>query len=136
MVQRALKIVHYFRPSRWFMENPKTGLLKTLKCMADIPYVDLDYSQFSTWGYQKPTRFWGGPHVMEVACVIARLARTWFGNPGRKHRERLGGNRMRFSAQEVPDSGRPDPIFVRLCRSVFGGQGGAQLGAHGLAGAH
>ncbi len=25
LVQRALEIVRYFRPSRWFMENPRTG---------------------------------------------------------------------------------------------------------------
>ncbi len=52
------------------MDTPWTGLLRTLKCMADIPYVDLEYCPLSKWGCHKPTRFWGGPHVMEVESGV------------------------------------------------------------------
>ena len=34
--------------------------------MAGIPYVDVDYCQFSDWGYQKPT----DPHLK---CPILQL---------------------------------------------------------------
>ena len=32
--------------------------------MAGIPFTDVDYCQYATWGYQKPTRIWGSPHVL------------------------------------------------------------------------
>ena len=34
--------------------------------MEDIPYVDIDYCQFSDWGYQKPTRIWGSPVLRKL----------------------------------------------------------------------
>ncbi len=107
------------------MENPRTGLLKTLKCMADLPYVDLDYCQFSTRGFQNPTRFWGGPHVMEVESFVFdhETCQNMVVEAGhRNHRERLGGNRMRFGRQKkyrIPEDlirnlcGFADPVVVR-----------------------
>jgi len=59
IVERTLVIIHYLNPDMWFVENPRGGLLKTRDCMKRLPYVDLDYCQFSDWGYQKPTRIWG-----------------------------------------------------------------------------
>ena len=76
LVVRTLEIVRHFRPARWFIENPRGGLMKTLLCMADVPYVDLDYCQFSTWGYQKPTRFWGGAHVQGLSRGSATRPRA------------------------------------------------------------
>jgi hypothetical protein len=34
------------------------GLLRTRSVVQDLEYVDIDYCQFSTLGFQKPTRFW------------------------------------------------------------------------------
>ena len=34
--------------------------------MQDIPYTDGDYCQYSNWGYQKPTRFWGSPEIADL----------------------------------------------------------------------
>ncbi len=31
--------------------------------MANMDFVDADYCQYSDWGYQKPTRFWGSADV-------------------------------------------------------------------------
>ncbi len=36
--------------------HPKTGLLKGRPFMKEYAYVDVDYCQFRSWGYQKPTR--------------------------------------------------------------------------------
>ena len=60
LVCKVLEIVEYFKPNQWFLENPRRGLLKDRPYMAGIPHVDVDYCQFSRWGYQKPTRIWGG----------------------------------------------------------------------------
>ena len=35
--------------------------------MKNIPYVDVDYCQFSDWGYKKPTRIWGCQKIAELA---------------------------------------------------------------------
>jgi hypothetical protein len=77
--------------------------MKTLPCMAGMPYVELDYCQFSNWtdnwGYRKPTRFWAGPHVESLKprlCDPASCANTLEQDGRWVHREKLGGNKMRF----------------------------------------
>ena len=99
--------------------------MKSLKCMVDIPYVDLDYCQFSTWGYQKPTRFWGGLHVLDVPTRVCKPEEcpNVIGESGhRRHRERLGGNGVRFGRTKkyrIPEdlirhiSAFADPVVVR-----------------------
>lgn len=57
-VKKALEIINYFQPSKWVIENPKTGLLKSREFMKDIPYVDVDYCRYSDWGIRKQTRLW------------------------------------------------------------------------------
>ena len=34
--------------------------------MKDLAHVDLDYCQFSDWGYQKPTRIWGPSYLRNL----------------------------------------------------------------------
>jgi hypothetical protein len=58
LVQRSLEIIDYFKPRVWFVENPTTGLLKTRPFMRDLPYADLDYCRYCSWGYRKRTRLW------------------------------------------------------------------------------
>ena len=72
-VKTALDIVDYLQPTLWFLENPRTGVLKDREYMQGIPYVDLDYCMFSTWGYQKPTRIWGSPALKNVSHVECNL---------------------------------------------------------------
>jgi hypothetical protein len=79
-VKRSLEIVEYFRPARWFMENPRTGLLGKQDYVQNLAHVDVDYCQFTEptkgsdgqyeWGYRKPTRFWGSP---DLAALPHRL---------------------------------------------------------------
>lgn len=70
LVRRTLKIIAYFTPDprdrrrfrfQWFMENPRTGRLKTRPVVRGLPYIDVDYCMFARWGYRKPTRLWCDP---------------------------------------------------------------------------
>lgn len=66
IVKRALEVIEYLAPPRWWLENPKTGLLGSREYMQGYPYVDADYCQYTDWGYQKPTRFWGSDHLKTI----------------------------------------------------------------------
>ena len=70
IVERTLEIIRYFDPKRWFLENPRGGGMKWFECLKDVPCVDVDYCQFSDWGYQKPTRIWGGEHIWDVESQV------------------------------------------------------------------
>ena len=126
IVRRTLEIIDFFNPKVWWVENPRYGLLSSRSFMKDIPFVDIDYCQFSDWGYMKPTRFWGSPSVVELpprTCDWETCPNLVEGEGGRKvHRERLGGNHMRFSAKL---KGRIPPLAIdyllRLNDEVIGG---------------
>ena len=66
IVLKTLEIIEYLKPEKWWMENPRNGLLKTREYMQNIPYTDADYCQYSNWGYKKPTRFWGSPGIEKL----------------------------------------------------------------------
>ena len=66
IVIKTLEILEYLKPKKWWMENPRHGLLKTREYMQGIPYTDADYCQYSDWGYKKPTRFWGSPGIEKL----------------------------------------------------------------------
>lgn len=57
IVMRTLQILDYFKPNKWYIENPQTGLLKSRAFMANIPYVDVDYCKYG-YSYRKRTRIW------------------------------------------------------------------------------
>jgi hypothetical protein len=56
ILRRTEEIINYFKPTLWFIENPKTGEMK--KYLTHLPYYDVDYCKYSNWGYKKPTRIW------------------------------------------------------------------------------
>jgi len=102
---KALEIILYFQPRQWFLENPRTGFLKERWYMQNIPFIDVDYCQFSLWGYQKPTRIWGGQNVKELGSVVcdAKLClNVTQGFPGKTppHRQKLGGANVQFSTKQ------------------------------------
>jgi hypothetical protein len=126
LVQRALEVIRYLQPRRWFMENPRGGLLSGRPYMADIPFVDVDYCQFSLWGYQKPTRIWGDPlikTVKERVCDGVSCPNVEVRPNGRRgHRKILGGNNIgvtRNQKYRIPEglvrylAGLPDSEEVR-----------------------
>ena len=104
LVQKSLEIIHYFQPRKWFLENPRTGFLVQRPYMAKIPFVDVDYCQFSQWGYQKPTRIWGDPSISELSPRICdgkncvNLVQRPNGRLG--HREILGGKNMKITRNQ------------------------------------
>ena len=61
ITQRTFKIIRYFKPKNWFIENPRFGKLRDQPFMRGITFIDVDYCRFSEFGYKKPTRIWGPP---------------------------------------------------------------------------
>ena len=117
LVKKALEIILYFKPEKWFLENPRSGLLAGRSYMADIPYVDVDYCQFSDWGYQKPTRIWGDESILKIAprkCDMQTCPNLCPRENGRLgHREILGGNQMRTTRLEKYRI--PEALIRYLC---------------------
>lgn len=68
IVQKVIEIIEYFNPNRWFIENPQSGCLKDRPYMLGIPFIDMDYCQFSNWGYRKRTRFWTSVDGNSILC--------------------------------------------------------------------
>jgi hypothetical protein len=94
LVQITLEIVEYFQPKLWWIENPRTGFLTKRECIQHIPYIDVDYCQFSNWGYQKPTRIWGSPNLLHLGdrlCDPHTCPNVVTGEGGRlRHKRWLG----------------------------------------------
>ena len=100
IVKCTLEVIKYFAPRLWWIETPRTGMLARRDFMMGFPFLDVDYCQFENLGYQKPTRFFGSPHLGELAPVLCD-GQTCQGvvegdplNPKkrRRHKEGLGGN--------------------------------------------
>lgn len=86
IVKRTIEIIEYYRPERFFIENPQTGSLKDRPYMDGIPFVDMDYCQFSDWGYRKRTRFWTNANVPDRLCIPATCSNMI----GGRHKKALG----------------------------------------------
>lgn len=101
LVRKTVEIIQYFKPRLWWIENPRTGFLKTRNVIKNFPFIDVDYCQFSDWGYQKPTRIWCCPQIARLpnrVCDWATCPNLVVGSSGMmRHKERLGGPAMRFS---------------------------------------
>jgi len=117
LVKKSLEFIKYFCPRKGFLENPRTGLLTKRPYMEGIPFVDVDYCQFSQWGYQKPTRIWGDPSISDLTSKICdgETCINLVDRPnGRKgHREILGGNQMRATRNDKYRI--PEDLLKYLC---------------------
>ena len=98
-MRKTLEIIEFFQPARWWIETPATGLLARSETMAGYAYVDCDQCQFSDYGYQKPTRFFGSEHLRLLEPVLCdqRTCSSLVDDPEnprrrRRHKNRLGGN--------------------------------------------
>ena len=69
LVEKALEIINFFQPRLWWLENPRTGFLKGREIVKNLPFIDIDYCQFSDWGYKKPTRFWCCPEMAKLPVM-------------------------------------------------------------------
>jgi site-specific DNA-cytosine methylase len=79
LARKTLEIIQYFKPSMWFVENPRFGLLRNQHFMKNISYIDVDYCRFEDYGYKKPTRIWGPLKfdLWGIFCAIPRIVLTW-----------------------------------------------------------
>ena len=57
LVAACLRIIHYFQPRCWFVENPDSGLLKTRDVVRHLEFVRVDYCMYGRL-YRKRTRLW------------------------------------------------------------------------------
>ncbi len=94
LVKRSLDIVGYYHPQIWFLENPATGLLKDRPFMSGLPWSDVDYCCFSTWGYRKRTRLWNNSGFPEKLCVGTGVCPNM---EGKRHRTTAQQGRNRTS---------------------------------------
>ena len=89
IVKRTIEIIEYFKPDKWFIENPQTGLLKDQDFMFGIPFYDVDYCMYSNFGYRKRTRIWSNIEKFE-----AKLCNKKCGNMnGIRHKKSCGNGR-------------------------------------------
>jgi hypothetical protein len=104
LVWHTRKIIEYFNPRVFWVENPRTGYLKNRPCIQGLPHLDLDYCQFCDWGYQKPTRFWCSKNISEkphVLCNIKSCPQVYRERNGRlRHRVRLGSTGLQASTRQ------------------------------------
>ena len=56
ILRRAEEIIDYFRPRRWFIENPDSGRMKDYISPKRVTHFVVDYCKYSDWGYRKRTR--------------------------------------------------------------------------------
>lgn len=66
-VLKAIEIIEYFNPERYFIENPQSGNLKDRPFMLGIPFIDMDYCRFG-FPYRKRTRFWTSVDGKDMLC--------------------------------------------------------------------
>jgi hypothetical protein len=91
IVLRAFEIIDYFSPAKWFIENPQTSRLKTRPFMELLPFFDIDYCSYSSWGYKKRTRIWTNVAFQPKLCggqgvcpnMTGRFHKVSFGGQGR-----------------------------------------------------
>jgi hypothetical protein len=94
VVRKTREIIQYLAPAKWWIENPRHGLLRTRRVVRDLAFVDLDYCMFEDFGYRKPTRFWllkeMARDLTNVLCD-GRCKSSVQGDKGRRrHRFQLG----------------------------------------------
>jgi len=67
-VKKVFEIIEYFNLKKWFVENPRTGLLKKRRFIEFVPYIDVDYCMYCKWGYRKATRIWSNVDYKGLLC--------------------------------------------------------------------
>ena len=89
-----------------FLENPRccAFALRTRRYMQGIPFIEVYYCQFSTWGYRKATRICGVPRILLLKfqmCPGVKCPNQIVMPDGKlRRKEQLGGNHIRFSTSE------------------------------------
>ena len=132
IVEEILEIIHFFQPAVWWIENPRSGMLKARGVVKGLDFVDLDYCQFSNWGYRKETRFWCCPELATLkpkTCNRQTCSNCVPGPNGRMvHRQRLGPLKVGFSTNHKGQIPADVVIYLMSAapKSVFS-KGGRQV---------
>lgn len=90
-VKKTLEIIKYFQPTKWIIENPQTGLLKSRDFMQDLQFVDVDYCKYTDWGYMKKTRLWTNVDFIGKTCN-----KNCDNMNGNKHKKEISRRRQGF----------------------------------------
>lgn len=64
---KAIEMIQYFKPHKWFIENPLGSQLKKHPALSLLPFIICDYCRFGT-SYKKPTRIWTNVEKPDVRC--------------------------------------------------------------------
>jgi hypothetical protein len=88
MVKRAIEIINYFNPERFFIENPQSGTLKDKEFMLGIPFIDMDYCRFG-FPYRKRTRFWTCSVGTDKLCLGKGVCPAMDGS---RHKNAIGNS--------------------------------------------
>ncbi len=104
LICRVLKIIKYFQPKAWWIENPRGSVLNHREFMKGIPYVDIDYCQVSDWGFQKPTRFWCSDKISTLTPLICDDVGcpNTFGGAGEQAKHICKGGGAMGDKQRIP----------------------------------
>ncbi len=115
IVKKTIEILEYFKPDKWFLENPESGKLKDREFMLGIPFVDVDYCQYGK-DYRKRTRIWtnieytgklcnkttcskikDGKHLMSCGNGYTHDTKTTSIYSGKKYTERIMSIEEKYS---------------------------------------
>jgi len=83
MVDALLKIMNYFKPKKWFIENPR-GLLKHYPPMKVLGDPLLVWYGNYNWLHPKPTHIWSNVELWEDEKKPEMSEDLWFRRDGRK----------------------------------------------------
>jgi site-specific DNA-cytosine methylase len=119
IVLKTLEIIDYFKPKKWFIENPQTGLLKKREFMKDIPFYDVDYCRFSDWGYRKRTRIWTNTKYENKLCLKEGKCPNM---EGRFHKASFGGQGRpkEYTYIKVKAGENAHRVPTELIKDLFG----------------
>jgi site-specific DNA-cytosine methylase len=57
-LKKTKEIIDYFKPKKFFIENPATAITNKRGILDDYKNYVVDYCKYSDWGYRKRTRIW------------------------------------------------------------------------------
>lgn len=114
IVKKTIEIIEYFKPSYWFIENPKTGLLINRDFMQDLPYYDVSYCKYG-YTYRKHTRIWTNisgfePLVCRKDCGMME---------GNRHKHHIGHGSKSNKGNCINNQNQKYSIPQPLIKALF-----------------
>ena len=100
LLHKTQEIIEYFKPNKWFIENPQSSKMKNF---IDKKPIKFDYCMFD-FPYKKSTNVWSNIKLTKVVCDKSHLINN-------KHAEQLGQN---CSRQSQKDRYRIPPNLIKF----------------------